>query len=356
MLFGSLVVGLSFVAASSASALERRAGCNADNCLRALRATQIAGRLEAASSACNSFWVHTVTPALVTETATLVSPTTITSISLTTETSTVETDTLTSTVFDVATVQGDPTSTKTVYTISNPPAKKVKRCTSTTDTFPSWASACSGAVRFTSACSCIGVTTAVTVTAPVPTTTVTSTSIVSISTTTTSTDVSSLTATSTETVTSVTSTETVGSVATAYASQFKLRVIWTQNLANERYAKIINSNGVDFLVPVASTDSPTIFSLSSTGALYSIDGGVYRAAYVPTPSSGSVGISLRVANVIPTDSTQLICSVSESDDALTCGVGTVEGWSPARWSANSSGIYVYRTTDPTYNAIRAVPA
>jgi hypothetical protein len=41
------------------------AACNADNCLRALRATQIPGRLEAAQSFCSTFKTTSVAAAAV---------------------------------------------------------------------------------------------------------------------------------------------------------------------------------------------------------------------------------------------------------------------------------------------------
>ncbi|KAF3165564.1 hypothetical protein TWF788_000721 [Orbilia oligospora] len=354
MLIKSLI-GFTLAAASSAAVLERRAGCNADNCLRALRATQIAGRLEAASSACNSFWVSTITPSLFTVTETVVSSTTFISESYTTETDTAS-ETITSTVFEVTAVSGPPTSTRTVFTQVAFPAK-VKRCTTATEAFPSWASACSGAVRFTSACSCIGVTTAVTVTAPTPTTTVTSMSIASSSVTNTLTETDTTTLTSTETVTSVTSTQTIGSVATAYANQFKLQVLWTQT-GVLRYVKILYVNGVNWLVPVDGFENGSIFSLDNSGALFSLlpDGsGAYGSAYAVIPSASSNSITLRAGSSVPSGSTKLICSIAAIDAAATCSIGTAEGFSPARWSANSSNLALNRSTQTTYNTVKAVP-
>ncbi|KAK6497317.1 hypothetical protein TWF506_004790 [Arthrobotrys conoides] len=352
MLFKSLI-GLTLVAASSAAALERRAGCNADNCLRALRATQIAGRLEAASSACNSFWVSTVTPSLVTVTETVISSTTLISESYTTETNTAS-ETVTSTVFEVTAVSGPPTSTRTVFTAIAHPAK-VKRCTSTTDVFPSWASACSGAVRFTSACSCIGVTTAVTVTAPTPSTTITSTSITSASITNTLTEISSITETATETVTSVTSTQTIGSVATAYANQFKLEVLWTQTQVR-RYVQIITVSGVNWLVPVDGIAGGAIFTLDVSGGLFTrLPDGTLISAYAVIPGPSSNSITVRAGASAPSGSLQLTCSIAAEDAAVTCSIGTSDGFSPARWSASTSNLSLNRATSITYNSVKAVP-
>ncbi|KAE8441930.1 hypothetical protein EG329_004138, partial [Mollisiaceae sp. DMI_Dod_QoI] len=151
---------LLFLAVSTASAavLEPRDACNADNCLRALRATS---RLSFASSDCSNF-LNSVTA----------TPTSFTTL---------------------------PASTVTVTTYSiysNPPAKReqpagalnprdpvaiIPRSASTTS-IPTYASACSGSVRYSSACSCIGVTagpitasTTVTQTITPPTVTQTST-------------------------------------------------------------------------------------------------------------------------------------------------------------------------------------
>ncbi|KAK6514726.1 hypothetical protein TWF281_004921 [Arthrobotrys megalospora] len=349
VLLHSLIAGLGFAAAASCAALvEARAACNADNCLRALRATQISGRLEQASSACNSFWVNTVTPSITTITETATYSTTIISVVLTTDTNTAH-ETVTSTVFEDATTQGDPTSTQTIFTPAPLPGKKKR---SVSGAFPAWASACSGAVRFTSACSCIGVTTAITVTAPAPSTTITVTETASFSATTTLTETDSLTLTATETQTSTTSTKTVGSVATAYATQFKLRVRWTQT-GLLRYAKLVTSNGVDYVVPVDDFSSATIFSVSSEGILFSVQDGSYKLVYAATPGPGSNGIPLRMGTSVPSGYTRLYCSIAESDSNVTCGIGSVDTFN--RWSANSSSLSLYRSDLATYNSVAAVP-
>lgn len=118
--------------------------------------------------------------------------------------------------------------------------------------------------------------------------------------TTTLTETSSLTLTSTKTVASVTSTQTVGSVATAYASQFELRVLRTQ-AGVQRYVKIINANEVNWLVAIDDFSTATIFSLSPSGILFSLEGGAYKLAYSPTPNTGSIGLALRIDSSIPSD-------------------------------------------------------
>ncbi|KAK6498930.1 hypothetical protein TWF481_011501 [Arthrobotrys musiformis] len=138
-------------------------GCNADNCLRAIRATS---RLSSASAACSAYIEQTVTPPTVTvteyETISEIASETV----YTTQVDTVF-DTETSVVEETATtILPGNTATVTVY---NPALKKREAA----PTIPAFASPCSGEVRFTSACSCIGVSAPNTVTLATPTETLT---------------------------------------------------------------------------------------------------------------------------------------------------------------------------------------
>lgn len=87
----------------------------------------------------------------------------------------VEETTVTQTVHDTFTSTIQETPTETVYTetitITTDPVTVFKRAA--IPTIPAYASPCSGAVRFSSACSCIGASSATTITAPASTTTVT---------------------------------------------------------------------------------------------------------------------------------------------------------------------------------------
>lgn len=149
------------VAASLANAQ-----CNANNCLRAVRNAQFPTR---GSTDCAAYQLTTVTPSLVTATSTITmttTPTTVLDATYTTEldvTATVTQD-QTQTVTDSATV------TNTVQTTTTLPAIIDKR--SAAPTIPAYASPCSSAAAFLSACSCIGVG-PTTITAPIPTTTIT---------------------------------------------------------------------------------------------------------------------------------------------------------------------------------------
>ncbi|KAI9774371.1 MAG: hypothetical protein M1840_004265 [Geoglossum simile] len=129
----SVLLGLTAVQGALGSVLERRA-CNADNCARAVTGTR-AGAIPLATrlADCASFFQVTVTPANVTQ---------------------------------VVTVTAGAAAKRHV-------GVKVRQVTAVPTDVPTYATACSGIVRYSSACSCAGITKAtVTVSAPVATVTV----------------------------------------------------------------------------------------------------------------------------------------------------------------------------------------
>jgi len=154
---------LSFAAAAAAvpaGELFNRAGCNADNCLRGIRNTARPGLAD-----CSSFLASTVTPATSIELST-------TTFSVTPTNTYMVTGTITNLV--TATEVVKQTSTKTVTNgVTVTPWLQVnkRQVTETPSNIPTYASACSGAVRYTSACSCLGAE-ATTITVAAPTTTV----------------------------------------------------------------------------------------------------------------------------------------------------------------------------------------
>ncbi|EJT72464.1 hypothetical protein GGTG_09330 [Gaeumannomyces tritici R3-111a-1] len=164
------VLALAFPALAAAAAVAR-SPCNADNCLRAVRATQFPTRLEA----CSSFVVTTVTPATSTHTETVKVTAGTPVVTLSVTDTTVNTVTATSMVkvdetLTVATVTQ--TKTQTVGTPQKRAAADGDQAVTVVPTaIPAYASACTSAARFSSACSCAGVTGSVT-TAPTPVTTV----------------------------------------------------------------------------------------------------------------------------------------------------------------------------------------
>ncbi|KAI9148463.1 hypothetical protein HJFPF1_12295 [Paramyrothecium foliicola] len=148
------------VAASAASAFVARNVCNPDNCLRALKAASPLTRLAEAQQDCSAYLriqggrgmtEATVTGPMVTQTiyATDVSNQTVVDHVISIET-VHNTTTLTK--------QETPTSTAYVFTTVTVDAQTLlKRENAATATIPIYATACSGNLRYTSACSCIGI-------------------------------------------------------------------------------------------------------------------------------------------------------------------------------------------------------
>ncbi|KAI5203839.1 hypothetical protein E4T39_03911 [Aureobasidium subglaciale] len=190
--------------------------CNADLCLRSIRATNTPGRPAQGKADCSSFLRVTVTPATYTSTSTV----TVESVSVTTTTSTTtSTATTTQMLYSVfggsvitpapgATVQKRDLRIASPSTVSDKivaalPISNLEKRQQTVrpSAIPAYASPCSGAVRYSSACSCVGAT-ATTITAATPTTvSITTTTTISVST-------STASATTTTTIT-VQTTSTV---------------------------------------------------------------------------------------------------------------------------------------------------
>ncbi|KAF3932500.1 hypothetical protein ABW19_dt0209559 [Dactylella cylindrospora] len=171
--------------------------CHADNCLRAIRATS---RLAQASADCSSYLLTTVTP----DTVTITEYSTISEVAeetvLTTD---VETFFETSTLLIPATATVEQPGTLITVTSYDPALKKRQ----VAPTIPAYASPCSSAPRFTSACSCIGIPGPITVTAPTPSVTVTLSTTVTYSTETEISTVETLSVTITDATVSVATVE-----------------------------------------------------------------------------------------------------------------------------------------------------
>ncbi|KAL2064101.1 hypothetical protein VTL71DRAFT_4595 [Oculimacula yallundae] len=135
--------------ATAVSAAANSKACAADNCLRAVRATALPMRPGSASADCSSYFRATVTPAASTVTMTINFSETL-----------------------IVTQKTTFTSVVTVQPEAGLPLKEKRQRTVIPSEIPTYASACSGSVRYSSACSCIGVTQA-TITASRPTTTIT---------------------------------------------------------------------------------------------------------------------------------------------------------------------------------------
>ncbi|KAF1981173.1 hypothetical protein K402DRAFT_467753 [Aulographum hederae CBS 113979] len=176
MLFSLGLLGL---AASTATAhfLQERGTCNNnDNCARAVTGTQanVKPALTVRQADCSSFMVTTVTPDMVTiPVTTTLTVTSTESTSFATATTTVQAG--------VGAVPADEPHAdgKRAITAEANEKRQVARST------PNYASSCSGPVRYSSACSCWGITASVT-TLPTPSTTIITTLTETTTTTTTS--------------------------------------------------------------------------------------------------------------------------------------------------------------------------
>lgn len=129
-----------------------------DNCARAVSGTAMGSATKSTHLAdCSSFFAYTITPATVTSTVT-VTPAPVT-----------ETDTTTVTVATTTTYTG---TLDVEVNNANKKRATTGAVTVSPSAVPAYASACSGTSRYSSACSCAGVTPSY-ITAPAPTTTVT---------------------------------------------------------------------------------------------------------------------------------------------------------------------------------------
>ncbi|EPS43643.1 hypothetical protein H072_2428 [Dactylellina haptotyla CBS 200.50] len=307
---------LALVAAANASILKPRAVCNADLCLRAVRATQ---RPTVGPSDCSEYFRVTVTPS----TSTFYDTTTL-YISSTTTPDTV-TDTATTSITATETI---PTTTVTITTITTPgettvpftatvtELKKVKRDA----TIPAYASACSGVVRYSSACSCL-IGTFPTTTVAAPSTTIT------LPTTITTYD-SFPTVTNTVTLTNTIS-ESTTEISTTTATAFVPDTTWVSFRAKVKSGP---KQG-EYLVQKNSLlgdEGPYFIGLNPVGSIFLLNqatgeikfGEVPRGVFV-LPGQTSVAFVLSMSDVQKTryGAVQVTCSISGND--LSCGTGSL---------------------------------
>ncbi|KAK6533398.1 hypothetical protein TWF694_002344 [Orbilia ellipsospora] len=140
------------IKSAGASPLRPR-DCNADNCLRAIRASAFPTR--SGTEDCSSYFRTTVTPAVVTVTSTNTVYVTTTSTDSVTQTNTIFE---TATAVDYETETDYLSKTASVTVSAYAAALQKRQQTAIPTAIPTYASACSGSVRYSSACSCIGVT------------------------------------------------------------------------------------------------------------------------------------------------------------------------------------------------------
>ncbi|MCJ1290149.1 hypothetical protein MMC34_001685 [Xylographa carneopallida] len=337
--------------------------CNEDNCLRAVQASAFPTRHGSAD--CASYLLTTVTPTTSTQTVTVTaSPTTTLTATITNTGTVTDVATITNTAVltELATIIDTATAVLTITDVITvpvtetvtlaPPVETLKKralhpdlrapaislaarqMTVAPSSIPTYASACSGAVRYSSACSCIGVTKSTT-TAPTPITTktVTATAVQTVVVTQTSsaTATALLTQTSLATVTDLltfTSVVTATLDVTATALDTVIVATVTANVCGPtptvllkavgggagidgNYAQLVNANDGqddDVIVFTSSATAATPFHIDAAGHLSyggyyaNIDAGVQHFLfYFDTPATiAASGYVYATCSVLPT--------------------------------------------------------
>ncbi|KAK6520960.1 hypothetical protein TWF506_001196 [Arthrobotrys conoides] len=321
MYLRSIVLALGAISISAVSATEKcaRAVCNADNCLRALRATNTPTRLAQASADCTRIIDVTYTPPVVTKTE-------YSTISQT-DTSTIP-STLVKSFSDTQTDVIQATATTDLLTTITIQANIEKRvATSTSISFPSYATPCSGFYRFSSACSCIGVTPRIiTVTAPSTTVTipVTETIVTSVTQVVDTTSVTITDATISVTTTATTVTNTIATTVNVNPPEVsKIGKIYSSNnnFLNAYVGGYVSSvSGADMLYTSYITDvnAAIPLRLDSNGNLWSGN----KVAKGNPQSSGAGALQFFfVAPEVATESRQPFVCTEGSNSFLNCVVG-----------------------------------
>ncbi|KAH8912838.1 hypothetical protein BR93DRAFT_963974 [Coniochaeta sp. PMI_546] len=276
--------------------------CNADNCLRAIRATT---RLAQASIDCAAVFDVTVTPSTVT----------VTEYSTVSEIDTVTIPTtLVQTVHDTLTTVVRVTSTvEASETVTIQPAKRA-----VSSDVPAYASPCSGVARFSTACSCIGVT-AKTVTAAAPSTTLTLPATSTIFTSIiepveTACDVFE-DATVTESTVAATVTSTVLTTVTP-VPQSVTGVLQFTATGQSYYVTHYDSSGISYATASTNVADAIQITLDASGQLWYGS----KVAKGNPPGTSTLQLFFVDPSVATTTRTPLTCS-RDSTNALTCGFG-----------------------------------
>ncbi|RDW87821.1 hypothetical protein BP5796_03515 [Coleophoma crateriformis] len=252
------------------SGLHERATCSLDNCLRAVGGSAQTQITSAARRDCSSFFVKTVTPCPVTVTSTISRATAVptgTTMSLTT---TSGTETVIITASPAATVvtpnKRDPVAARHADYLASVFNKNVRAVVSTCPAtaapslVPTYASACSGTARYSSACSCIGATLSTILLAPV-----TSTVLVTITSTT------KLVSTVQSTVTISTTTSTTTTTVAASTSRPVFIIRSEGGIYPGQYLLANGDNSV--LSLTTNITAASQFTLDSTGHAFTSSSG-----------------------------------------------------------------------------------
>ncbi|MCJ1434118.1 hypothetical protein MMC27_003484 [Xylographa pallens] len=265
----TLIKLLFFAAGVAAAPAASTSACNEDNCLRAVQGSAFPTRHGSAD--CMSYFKTTVTPATSTSTVT------VTATSKTTDVFTI-TDTGTTTATIPVTVIIPETATVTealkkrfemADLVRTPKASLAPRqMTVAPSSIPSYASACSGSVRYSSACSCIGVT-ATTSTAPTPTitTTVTVTTVQTSDVTQTSSATLVIDVSTTILDTLTVATVTVTQCAPIPTGDFTLSAVGGTFAG--QYAQVVSSgDGGDDVIMFGPQSSASTFAIDAAGHMH----------------------------------------------------------------------------------------
>ncbi|KAK6526574.1 hypothetical protein TWF694_005156 [Orbilia ellipsospora] len=287
--------------------------CAADNCLRAIIASAFPTRHGTAD--CSSYFMVTVTPPTITITAAATITTGTTVIQYVTSTNTAHaTDTIES---HVTITVGTPSTTTTLVP---PPAgateeKKKRQVTIRPTSLPAYASPCSGSVRYSSACSCVGVT-PLTVTVPAPSTTVTATSI------STSTLTSTLTSTTitTDTVTDQTVTATITD---STQTNTQLTVVTAtgflmQSLDYDVGDTIIVSSSFFGLSSSPTSQNEAKFQILASNGMLSLTDGSSIYPDASELGNGDAGVYLRHSQTSSPPSCTPSCTIAAGTDLVGC--------------------------------------
>ncbi|KAI9172724.1 hypothetical protein HJFPF1_02237 [Paramyrothecium foliicola] len=320
MLFNKF--GFTLAIAPLAAAVPQVIGaqCAADNCLRALRGPS---RIEEARRDCAAHLSSTVTPPVVTETefSTILSTSTV--VVDTTVDNTI-TETAIATVSETATVVTSITSTVNLVIGASAPTKRAEAV------IPVYASPCSGAARYTSACSCISAS-------PATTTLVASTTTITIPT----------TVWATETETSVVTQDvpvTESATTTVTVATTTVTSVTAIQTVTPFYITISDNYGTFYIYTVANNDLALVtndparaqrFELASDGTVWASGRTLVRYA-----SLGPQYVRLVTSNRLaqPTFA-QFKCSIT-AGRTLECSVANnpARTWATLLYQSNGAQV------------------
>ncbi|KAF3102592.1 hypothetical protein TWF706_005232 [Orbilia oligospora] len=258
--------------------------CIEDNCLRAIRATNFPTRSGTAD--CNSYFASIVTPP--------VSTYWYDSEYTVYDYTEVVTETITTTLTTATTTILPEVGSQTLE-------KRDEPITNIATSIPAYASPCSGSIRYSSACSCIGATHTVT-TVESPIRVLENTIYITIPTLT--------------TTTTITKTSTVQTVATGFAIRVSATNFW-----NGQYLLVppTENNGIELSFTSGTNPAipPTIFTLTPGGALSNGTNSIYLL----TPGGLPYAAGYLFAIKPPSSNLLLNCRIEEPSGEIKCENG-----------------------------------